>query len=444
MKIVTSFGILFAAVIFCIKTGISVIFALLLGLVCFCLIAVDLGFSHKELLSMEFKGIKETAVVIKVMCIIGFVTAVWRAAGTISSFAYYGALLIVPELFLLMTFFLTCVLSYILGTSFGVAGTVGVIFMTLAKSGGVDPVMTAGVIMSGVYFGDRCSPASSGANMVAAVTGTELYDNVRIMLKTSAVPMAITVIIYGVFSVMNPLQAMSTELTDVIREEFSLSVWSFVPAVFMLVLPLFKVDVIKTMIVSIASGAVVAWLVEGNPLPDIVRYCISGYVSDNNMLGGILNGGGFVSMAEVVGILIISGAYSGIFKGTGMLGEIEKKLYGICKNHGRFIAMLGMSILTSLIFAIQAVAAMICIDLLEKPYRLSGGNNKELAIDIENSVMVISCMVPWGVGCSVPLAFMGADINAMPYAVYMYLLPIVYLFTKCRMKNIYIDTSCMN
>ena len=79
-------------------------------------------------------------VVIEVMLIIGLVTAVWRVSGTITVFVYYGMKLIVPPLFLLITFLLSCLLSYALGTSFGTAGTVGVIFMTLARSGGVDPV----------------------------------------------------------------------------------------------------------------------------------------------------------------------------------------------------------------------------------------------------------------------------------------------------------------
>ena len=65
-------------------------------------------------------------------------------------------------------------------------GLEGVIFMALARSGGVDPVLTAGVLMSGVYFGDRCSPVSSSATLVAGITDTKIYDNVKEMVKNSA------------------------------------------------------------------------------------------------------------------------------------------------------------------------------------------------------------------------------------------------------------------
>lgn len=91
---------------------------------------------------MGYEGGKDSFIVIEVMCIIGFVTAAWRVSGTITVFVYYGMRIITPSLFLIIAFLLSCLLSYALGTSFGVAGTVGVIFMTLARSGGVDPVIT--------------------------------------------------------------------------------------------------------------------------------------------------------------------------------------------------------------------------------------------------------------------------------------------------------------
>ena len=108
--------------------------------------------------------------------------------------------MITPGLFLIITFALSCLLSYALGTSFGVAGTVGVIFIALARSGGVNEVITAAVVMSGIYFGDRSSPVSSSAILVAAITHTNLLDNVKMMMKTGIVPLLLTFGIYAVFS----------------------------------------------------------------------------------------------------------------------------------------------------------------------------------------------------------------------------------------------------
>ena len=234
--------------------------------------------------------------------------------------------IILPHMFLIITFALTCLLSYALGTSFGVAGTAGVIFMTLARSGGVDPVLTAGVIMSGIYFGDRGSPVSSSANMVAGITETEIFDNVKLMMKTGLVPLGITIIFYGVMSVLNPVSHVDAELVSKLEETFCLSPWAFLPALFMLVLPLMKVGVIKAMTISIVSGVLVAWLVQGVPLGEVFHVCVFGYVSPNNDIGTILNGGGLVSMVEIAVILVISSAYSGIFNCTHMLDELQSKI----------------------------------------------------------------------------------------------------------------------
>ena len=66
-------------------------------------------------------------------------------------------------------------------------------------------VLTAGAVLSGAYFGDRCSPMSSCATLVAACTDTKLYSNVREMLKTAALPTVLCILYYAILSVRNPI-----------------------------------------------------------------------------------------------------------------------------------------------------------------------------------------------------------------------------------------------
>lgn len=306
--------------------------------------------------------------------------------------------------------------------------------MTLARSGGVDPVITAGVLMSGVYFGDRGSPVSSSANMVAGITVTKIFDNVKLMMETSIVPFAIALTVYTVLSVMNPISHVDEALVASFEKEFVLSLWSFVPAVVMLVLPLLKVSVLISMGLSILCAVAVAWLVQGVPILEVFKICIVGYEAQGDGLGSILNGGGLVSMLEIVFILLISSSYSGIFSGTGLLDDLQKKLSNACTRFGRFTVMLMMSIGTAAVFCNQTIATLMCCDLLKKPYLdgNDGASMTELAIDMENSVILIACFIPWSIGCSVPLSFFGADFHSLPFAVYMYAVPIFWLLTKKR------------
>lgn len=463
MALLIAFLVFLVSMVAAIFTGYSMIIALLVGLAAFSAAAVSKGFGLRELCSMALDGAKGSLIVIEVMCVIGFVTASWRVSGTITIFVYYGMKIITPSLFLIIAFLLSCLLSYALGTSFGVAGTVGVIFMTLARSGGVDPVITAGVLMSGVYFGDRGSPVSSSANMVAGITGTKIFDNVKLMMKTAVVPFVITLTVYVVLSLANPISHVDGTLVASFEEEFVLSMWAFVPAVVMLVLPLLKVSVLISMGLSILCAVLTAWLVQEVSIFEVLKICIFGYQAQGEGLGAILNGGGLVSMLEIVFILLISSSYSGIFSGTGLLDELQEKLSRACTRFGRFTVMLMMSIGTAAVFCNQTIATLMCCDLLKKPYLEVGSSPEasaessaetsdeagcavpsadgstaseasmtELAIDMENSVILIACFIPWSIGCSVPLSFFGADFHSLPFAIYMYAVPIFWLLMKKR------------
>lgn len=424
------FAVFMAAMIASIIYGYSMIPALLLGLLIFTCLGIRRGFSLKQLAEWGSESVGDSLVVIKVVLIIGLITAAWRVSGTIPVFVYYGIRMITPPLFLVITYLLACLLSYALGTSFGVTGTLGVIFIALARSGGVDPVITAGVILSGVYFGDRCSPVASSANLVAGVTHTDIMTNVKYMLKTGVLPFLLTLAAYTYLSVRNPIGSIDPEIVRSFEETFSLSPLAFIPAVLMLVLPLLKISVTTSILTSAASGVIIACFVQKVPVIEVLKACVFGYVSHDDGLGSILNGGGIMSMLEVVIILIISCAYSGIFDGTGMLDPVHSMLEKSCRKLGRFATCLIFGIAGNTMFCNQTIATLLNAEVLDEPYKKTGGTMQELAIDMENSVIVTAGVVPWCLGCKVPLTFLNVGPEAVPYSIYIFLLPLCYLFTK--------------
>lgn len=430
MDLLMAFGVFLASMAVTLFLGGSMVLPLLVGLAAFMAVGIHRGHRLQILAGMAAAGTKDALIVIKVMSFIGFLTAVWRCCGTITIFVYYGMRMITPPLFLLIAFLLCALLSYGIGTSFGVAATVGVIFMTLARSGGVDPVVTAGVLMSGVYFGDRGSPVSSSANMVAGVTQTDIFGNVKRMMKSGLLPLGLVLLIYSVLSVLHPLKTIDEVFLAEYESTFSLSLWAFLPAALMLLLPLFKVKVLHAMALSTISGMVIAWRIEEFRIPELLKICIFGYHPEGSELVRMLDGGGLISMLQIVAIVILSCAYSGIFRGTGMLNGIQEKLGELCGRFGRFPAMVLMSIGLASVFCNQTISTLMCASLMEKPYLDGGGTKEELALDMENSVILIACFIPWSLGWTVPTSFFGVGAGAMPYACYMYLVPITWLVTK--------------
>ena len=63
-------------------------------------------------------------------------------------------------------------------------------------------------------------------------------------------------------------------------------------------------------------------------------------------------------------------------------------------------------------------------------------DREELAMDIENSGILIAGLIPWSIACSIPLAMLGADASALPYALLLWLIPLCYLFTKKRYYSV--------
>lgn len=424
--LIACFVLFLAMVAGCLVTGLSVAWALLGGLVLFWLLGLRQGFTHRQLWEMAWKKCRKSLIVVEVIFLIGIITGVWRVGGTISYCIVMGVELVTPGLFLVVAFLLCVALSYVLGTSYGVSSTMGVILMALARSGGVDPALAAGVILSGVYFGDRCSPASSAASLVAAVTDTDLYRNVRQMLRTALLPTLLTLGIYVVLSLRNPLARMDQSVLSALEGNFSITWLALLPAAVMFLLPLFKVPIKLAMLGSIAVAAVLAMAVQGFSLWEVLSAAWGGYHPADPALNAVLGGGGITSMMVSYVIVILTGLYSGILEGTGDLEPMQQKAEALAGKIGAFPAMIVVSTLTAMVLCNQAVTSILSEQLLRRCY----DDREELAMDIENSGILIAGLIPWSIACSIPLAMLGADSSALLYAMLLWLIPICYLFTK--------------
>lgn len=424
--LIACFVLFLAMVAGCLVTGLSVAWALLGGLILFWLLGLRQGFTHRQLWEMAWKKCKKSLIVVEVIFLIGIITGVWRLGGTIAYCIVMGVELVTPGLFLVVAFLLCVALSYVLGTSYGVSSTMGVILMALARSGGVDPALAAGVILSGVYFGDRCSPASSAASLVAAVTDTDLYRNVRQMLRTALLPTLLTLGIYVVLSLRNPLARMDQSVLSALEGNFSITWLALLPAAVMFLLPLFKVPIKLAMLGSIAVAAVLAMAVQGFSLWEVLSAAWGGYHPADPALNAVLGGGGITSMMVSYVIVILTGLYSGILEGTGDLEPMQQKAEALAGKIGAFPAMIVVSTLTAMVLCNQAVTSILSEQLLRRCY----DDREELAMDIENSGILIAGLIPWSIACSIPLAMLGADSSALLYALLLWLIPICYLFTK--------------
>ncbi len=430
MDLLISFLIFTGSVAACLVWKISLCFALLVGLAGFFSVGLRRGFAAKELLRMVIAGGKTSFVVFRVLFLIGCLTALWRASGTISVFVYYGMKLISPRIFILIAFLLPMLLAYALGTSFGVTGTAGVMLMILARSGGVSEYITAGAIISGAYFGDMCSPASSAAVLAASVSGADHGRFLKLMLKTSVIPVLVSLSAFGLFSLQTPIRSVDVGFLSAIERSFRLSWPTVLPALLMLVLPWLKVGFTMSIAVSAVCAFAVAALVQGQAISALFSACFLGYTPQLEALKGIMSGGGAKSILEVMFIILLASTYSGIFQGTLMLLPVQRRIGEMTDKIGLFPAQIVVACLSAGVFCSQTMGIILSAQLLGKVYEEKGCSKEELAVDIGNSILTISALIPWSIAATVPLSMLAVGPRALLYCVFLYAVPLCYLFSK--------------
>lgn len=405
------------------------------GFCLFALLSVRRGFSLRQVLFFAAGSFRDSFIVVRILLLIGCLTGVWRQSGTIAYFVTLGVSLIPPRVFLLAVFLLSAMMSYAIGTSFGVTATAGVILITIARAGGVDPVLAAGAILSGVYVGDRGSPAASSANLVAVLTHTDMRDNVRQMLKTSLLPFFLCCAAYGGMSLLSPAPRLDTDILDRLAREFQLTWYCLLPAVLMIVLPFCGVKVRLAMGISLLCSVLVALFVQKTDVPGCLRAALMGYQPGDESLSGLLSGGGVLSMLEVCGILLLSGTYGGIFRGTGLMDPVHEKIARGAEKIGRFPMMLVLGVGVCALFCNQTIGVIMLNQLSASLYGDHKDENRQKMLDMENSVILVAGLVPWCIASSVPLSMLGADVRSLPAALYLWLVPLCYFLAGKLRKS---------
>lgn len=411
------------SLITCLLLKFSVVYALVIGYIIFIIYGLIKRHNLIILIKKSFEGVLTVKNILLVFILIGMITALWRASGTIAFIVYMGSKLVSPSILILLTFLLCSILSVLIGTSLGTAATMGIICVSIGKTMGVNPYYVGGAVLSGIYFGDRCSPMSTSALLIAELTKTNLYTNIKLMIKTSIIPFIVTCLFYLLLGFKSTISNISVNVTEIFKQNYNLNIIVIIPAILIVILSILKINVKKTMLVSIVISFIIAIFIQRDSIVALINYCIFGYHHTNEKLNLMMKGGGILSMVNVSLIVGISSSYSGIFKETKMLVSLKKHLKDFSKKTSSYFVIFLSSIISGAIACNQSLGTILtnelCGELVEK---------QKMAIILENTIILLVGLIPWNIAMGVPLKTIGIGVMSGIYAFYLYFLPLWNLF----------------
>src|SRR5207342_769645 len=160
-----------------------------------------------------------------ILLAVGALIGTWALSGTIVAMVYYGLELLSPNYFYASTALICAVVALGIGSSWTVAGTIGIGLMGVAANMGLSPAITAGAVISGAYFGDKASPLSDTVNLAVATAGSQIYDHIRESLWTSIPSLVIAIVLFAFMGTAGEFNA--TQLLSGIESKVTVSVWAF-------------------------------------------------------------------------------------------------------------------------------------------------------------------------------------------------------------------------
>lgn len=417
-------------IVVCVANGVSIAIALIFVWLIMAYALNQSGYDWSTLIDFSKKGAFSASIVIQIFLLIGWLTSMWQASGTIPTIISVGLSFLEPSLFVVCAFLLPALVSGLLGTSLGTVGTIGLVLIIIAKAGGIPADMVAGAIIAGAYVGDRNSPLSSSASLVAALTHTSVPRNIGPMFMNSLPALLVSIVLYTALSFMYPLETAESNLTEQIASTFTMTPMLWIPVAIVVALLPFKLSIRWPIGLSALAASVLAYLYQGHSVLELINMSFWGFTLPvDNPLSTIIHGGGIKVMAEPAVSIFVACAISGMLDGVGFWSSVRQLLEHAQTRSDIFVANVILSIITGGIGCSQSIATVMTHSIMRITYAKHKIQDKDVMLDFENTGIVLAPMIPWNIAAMIPTVMMDTSLTGyIPFAFYLYLLPLFHWY----------------
>ncbi|WP_279009816.1 Na+/H+ antiporter NhaC [Synergistes jonesii] len=417
------------------------------------------GITWEEMETAICNAISSSISALLILIAIGMLVGSWVQAGVVPGLIYYGFDVLSPGIFLFATLILCSIISLATGSSWGVGGTAGVALIGIAAGLGIPAPLTAGIIISGAYFGDKMSPLSDTTNLAPAVSGSNLFDHIRAMMWTttpSYIIVAIITIVLG-FSYSSGAGSFDPSRIDafqkILAAEFSINpLYVAIPTIVVLGLAVLKCPALPSMMAGTAAASALA-MFQGKTLAEALTAIHYGYESTvatklsetaveglpavmselgitgvspetaheiSSLVTELLNRGGLDSMMWSLSLIMIALVLGGVMESCHYLDVLLNPMLYKIRSVGGFVTLVVTSCFVSNLFlGDQYLAIVVPGRMFKTAVAKTELSPRMLSRTLEDCGTMTAVLVPW-TGCG---AFQSGALGVptLTYAPYCFL-----------------------
>ena len=425
---------------------------LVMSIIVACIVGFICGHSFQEMLAGMVERLAASMEAVLILATVGFLVTSFMLSGAIPTMIVYGLDLLTPKLFLPVGCILCAIVGMACGSSWTTTATIGLAFLGIGAGLGIPAPITAGMIISGAYVGDKFSPLSDTTNLAAAVAETGLFDHVTAMVSTTGPTLLLSLILYTILGLNVDTSAYDATVAEGIQEAFrsafTISPILLLPIIVVIVMCILRVPGLVGIAVSVATAVVFMLIFQSTDiyysrsLGDIFDVLHYGHAVEtgNAVADSILGKAkGMDGMMWTINLILVALAYGGALERCGCI----EKLFGGLKHK---IHSVGSLILATLLTSIFCDATM-CDQFLgigvpapiyaDKYDELGLGRNM-LSRTLEDAGTLWAVMFPWtGCGAYQQGVLGMSSFVFFPYAFVNLLNPIYAYVTAMLGRNIF-------
>ncbi|MEC7860698.1 MAG: Na+/H+ antiporter NhaC [Pseudomonadota bacterium] len=412
------------------------------------IVAIKNGHAWQSILDSIVKSISTAMGALLIFLCVGALIGTWLLSGTVPTLIYYGLELLNPKIFYPAACLICAIAALATGSSWTVAGTLGVALIAVSIGLNLSPEIAAGAIISGSYFGDKMSPLSDTTNLAPAITGTDLFTHIRHMVWTTTPSFILALIIFMLlgFGVTAEAEDATIKLfNETLANAFNITPLALVPLVAVFAMAIRKVPALPTILSGALLGGVVAFFLQpevvmsfsdSSDLPPFFSMLkgiwlalATGYVSSTGVeeIDSLLSRGGMESMLVTMWLVISAMSFGAVLERAGMLKRIITSTLKAAKTTGSLIMRVILSCISiNIVCADQYISIVLAGKMFKAEFKKRNLHAKNLSRVIEDSGTLTSPLVPWNTCGAYMAATLGvATFAYLPFAFFNLINPVI-------------------